>query len=68
MHNPRYRVRHEQDGTWTVYDVFTGMPAVIGRDKVSCKLNPEQADEIVGLMNMLDALRRNILHGPDTIH
>lgn len=64
MHNQRYSVKREQDGTWTVFDVFTGEPAVIGPDKLSSQLSPEEADEVVGLLNLLDAIRRNILEEP----
>ncbi len=69
MHNQRYSVKREQDGTWTVFDVFTGEPAVIGPDKLSSQLSPEEADEVVGLLNLLDAIRRDILEEPPpTIH
>ncbi|RVM26410.1 hypothetical protein CN130_26305 [Sinorhizobium meliloti] len=69
MHNQRYSVKREQDGTWTVFDVFTGEPAVIGPDKLSSQLSPEKADEVVGLLNLLDAIRRDILEEPPpTIH
>lgn len=68
MHHQRYSVKREQDGTWTVFDVFSGEPAVLGPDKISSQLSPEEAHEVVGLLNLLDALRRDILEPPPTIH
>ncbi|RVI36674.1 hypothetical protein CN202_01825 [Sinorhizobium meliloti] len=68
MHNQRYSVKREPDGTWTVFDVFSGEPAVLGPDRLSSQLSPEEANEVVGLLNLLDALRRDILEPPPTIH
>ncbi|MDW9638487.1 hypothetical protein CN074_25175 [Sinorhizobium medicae] len=68
MHHQRYSVKREQDGTWTVFDVFSGEPAVLGPDRLSSQLSPEEAHEVVGLLNLLDALRRDILEPPPTIH
>ncbi|MDW9519141.1 hypothetical protein GOB43_17915 [Sinorhizobium meliloti] len=68
MHHQRYSVKREQDGTWTVFDIVSGEPAVLGPDKISSQLSPEEAHEVVGLLNLLDALRRDILEPPPTIH
>ncbi|MER9657249.1 hypothetical protein NKJ26_27855 [Mesorhizobium sp. M0152] len=36
----RYDVRQEPDGTWTVFDVFTGLPAIVsGYPAVAMLLN-----------------------------
>ncbi len=29
MQENRYDFRKESDGTWTVFDIFTGMPALV---------------------------------------
>ncbi|MGH0328723.1 hypothetical protein [Sinorhizobium meliloti] len=68
MDNQRYSLKREQDGTWTVFDVLSGEPAVLGPDRLSSQLSPEEANEVVGLLNLLDALRRDILEPPPTIH
>ncbi|RVK95643.1 hypothetical protein CN150_14725 [Sinorhizobium meliloti] len=68
MDNQRYSLKREPDGTWTVFDVFSGEPAVLGPDRLSSQLSPEEGHEVVGLLNLLDALRRDILEPPPTIH
>jgi len=54
----RYDIRKEADETWTVIDVFTGLPVLIdGRSMV--KLEMEEADDIVDLLNLADKRRRS---------
>lgn len=50
MANPSYDLRQEKDRTWTVYDVFTGLPTVIhGLFTVDMSL-----EDAVGLVDHLN--------------
>ncbi|KAA3452739.1 hypothetical protein C7I87_00740 [Mesorhizobium sp. SARCC-RB16n] len=61
MAQQRYDLRKDPDGTWTVFDVFTGQPAMVeGRPAVG--LNMEWADDLVDLLNA-DDLKRRIARG-----
>ncbi len=53
----RYDIRREDDGTWTVFDVFTGLPAEVG-DELLFGLDMEEADDAVDLLNLADVRRR----------
>lgn len=69
MAQQRYDLRREADGTWTVFDMFTGRPAVVsGAVQVdeglqATGLELEEADDLVDLMNLQD-IRRRGLQGP----
>lgn len=53
----RYDVRQEPDESWTVFDVFTGLPAVYeGYQAVD--LDMEYADDLVELLNAVDLKQR----------
>ncbi|MER9328532.1 hypothetical protein [Mesorhizobium sp. M0488] len=53
----RYDLRKEADESWTVFDVFTGLPAVYeGYEAVD--LDWEYADDLVNLLNAEDLKRR----------
>jgi hypothetical protein len=54
MGQQRYDLRQEPDGTWTVFDVFTGQPAVIGETMLATGLCMEMADDLVDLLNARD--------------
>lgn len=58
MGEPRYDIRNEPHlGGWTVFDIFTGWPAVV--DGVAqTGLDMEQADDLVDLLNTLNVRRR----------
>lgn len=61
MAQQRYDIRKE-DGTWTVFDVFTGLPAYAqpgGLDGPAFGLDMEEADDLVDLLNEADRRRRN---------
>jgi hypothetical protein len=45
----RYDMRHEPEG-WTVYDIWTGWPAVIA-GVLQIELEMEDADDLVDLLN-----------------
>ncbi|WP_404926556.1 hypothetical protein [Mesorhizobium sp. ORM16] len=53
----RYDLKMDLDKTWTVFDVFTGLPVdawgvpAVGLDK-------DYADDLVALLNSLDLKRR----------
>ncbi len=58
MPENRYDLRQEPDGTWTVFDIFTGMPALVNEvEQVGLEL--EQADDLVDLLNLLYIRRRS---------
>ncbi|KSV61898.1 hypothetical protein [Ensifer adhaerens] len=58
MTENRYDLRKEPDGTWTVFDIFTGMPAQVN-DVEQIGLELEQADDLVDLLNLLYIRRRS---------
>ncbi len=56
----RFGVRVEGDGTWTVFDVFTGWPAdYLGRSLDG--LEEGVADSLCAVVNTLDKRRRGTL-------
>ncbi|WP_162771270.1 hypothetical protein [Rhizobiales bacterium] len=58
MTENRYDLRKESDDTWTVFDIFTGMPALVNEvEQVGLEL--EQADDLVDLLNLLYIRRRS---------
>ncbi|MEP9373301.1 hypothetical protein [Mesorhizobium sp. KR1-2] len=57
MTSKRYDVRKEADGTWTVFDIFTGQPAAVGTSVFNA-LSSDEAVDIVHLLNWFDAKRR----------
>ncbi|MDX1045497.1 hypothetical protein GOL40_19555 [Sinorhizobium medicae] len=57
MSENRYNLRQEDDGTWTVFDIFTGLPAEVN-DVAQVGLDMEQADDLVDLLNLLYIKRR----------
>ena len=57
MAQQRYDLRKEPNGTWTVFDVFTGLPAEVGPG-VLTGLTMKEADDLVDFLNTLDRRRR----------
>ncbi|TIN71381.1 MAG: hypothetical protein E5Y30_11900 [Mesorhizobium sp.] len=57
----RYDKRRDPDGTWTVFDVFTGQP-VSPDGWPAIGLNREYADDLVDLLNAED-LKRRVSYG-----
>jgi hypothetical protein len=55
----RYNMRKNQDDEfWTVYDIFTGLPAVVnGTGLHACEM--EEADDLVDLLNAEYIAKRN---------
>ena len=50
---PTYDMRQEDDGTWTVYTVATGLPAVVnGIPQVGKDM--DDADDLVDLLHRLE--------------
>jgi len=49
----RYDMRMERNGTWTVFDIATGQPALVN-DVEQVDLEMDQADDLVDLLNMID--------------
>ncbi|MDW9594574.1 hypothetical protein GOA63_20440 [Sinorhizobium meliloti] len=56
MSENRYNLRQEY-ATWTVFDIFTGLPAEVN-DVEQVGLEMEQADDLVDLLNLLYIKRR----------
>lgn len=50
----RYQVREEADETWTVFDVFTGQPAIVEGHPAVDLLDTEYAKELVDILNSAD--------------
>lgn len=53
----RYDMRKEIDGTWTVFDIFTALPAEINGVQIM-SLDIEEADDAIDLLNNLDIERQ----------
>ena len=53
----RYALREDHPGKWTVYDVFTGQPALYD-DSILDGMDIQDADEMAEILNLQDALRR----------
>jgi hypothetical protein len=53
----RYDVRKEDDGKWTVFDVFTGFPATID-DLEVIGFEANQASDLLDMLNAADLERR----------
>ncbi|MQW47730.1 hypothetical protein [Sinorhizobium meliloti] len=58
MSENRYDRRQDADGTWTVFDIFTGLPAEVNEVE-QVGLEMEQADDLVDLLNLLYIKRRS---------
>lgn len=56
----RYKKRKEEDGTWSVVDVFADIPAAINGVPL-IRLNPEEVVDLVDLLNAMDRTRRGKL-------
>lgn len=54
----RFDARKEKDGTWTVFDRFTGLPAEVNGTPL-VMLDIEEADDAIDLMNRLDLYPSN---------
>ncbi|PJO48973.1 hypothetical protein [Brucella pituitosa] len=59
MAENRYDLRKEDDGSWTVFDIFTGMPAEVNSIPQD-GLEMEQADDLVDLLNLQYIRRRTV--------
>ncbi|ESZ46079.1 hypothetical protein X731_16240 [Mesorhizobium sp. L2C054A000] len=58
----RYDVRREPNGTWTVFDVFTGLPTVVaGLPSVDLP-DMEYAEDLSAILNAND-LKKRVSHG-----
>ncbi|MER9953035.1 hypothetical protein [Mesorhizobium sp. M0047] len=49
----RYDARQESNETWTVFDLFTGLPAVFD-GYPAIDLDMEYADDLVDILNAID--------------
>jgi len=59
----RFNARKNEDGTeyWTVYDISTGLPAVVNGATLDA-LGMEEADDLVDLLNAQYARRGGTTH------
>ncbi|ESX81605.1 hypothetical protein X729_31785 [Mesorhizobium sp. L103C131B0] len=58
----RYDIRREPDGTWTVFDVFTGLPAIVAGHPSVDLPDMEYAEELAAILNA-DDLKQRLSHG-----
>jgi hypothetical protein len=58
MPDVRYTLRKTADGTWSVVDIFSDYPPEFG-DPIMIRMNKEEADDMVDLLNILDRQRRS---------
>jgi hypothetical protein len=63
---PRYVIAGEENGTWSVYDRLTNLPAVLDENML-VELTFDVADDMLEMMNAIDAEERkrglNAFHG-----
>ena len=50
--NTRYARRIEQNGTWTVFDIFTGHTAEVG-SRLTAGMQMSDAEEIMDVLNYI---------------
>jgi hypothetical protein len=50
--HPRYARRIEQNGTWTVFDLFTGHTAEVG-SRLTAGMQMSDAEEIMDVLNYI---------------
>lgn len=50
--NRRYNRRVEQNGTWTVFDIFSGFPAEVG-SRQTTGMQSRDAEEMVLILNRM---------------
>ncbi|KAA3447820.1 hypothetical protein C7I87_24845 [Mesorhizobium sp. SARCC-RB16n] len=53
----RYALRMEHPHSWTIFDVFTGEPAVV-KQRIMVGMDTRDADAMVVQMNVRDIKRR----------
>ncbi|PJR08444.1 hypothetical protein CEJ86_32985 [Sinorhizobium meliloti] len=60
MITKRYDLRREVGGSWTVFDVFTGLPLIDPENEtmLAIGLSVEKAEKVLDLMNFADCMRR----------
>jgi hypothetical protein len=56
MYHQRYDLREELDGSWTVFDIFTGVAAEIF-DEPMIGLAIDEADDVIEILNHVDRER-----------
>jgi hypothetical protein len=64
MRRRRYRIRLELDTTWTVFDVFTGLPVAAGDEGAASGYTSGEAEDVAYLMNINDAIKRGVIKWP----
>ncbi|PSH57986.1 hypothetical protein CU100_09950 [Phyllobacterium endophyticum] len=57
MAEKKYEPRQQLDGKWAIYDVSTGLPAVVN-GFFTIDMPPEQAEDLSNLLNSTDAKHR----------
>jgi len=50
---PRYALLGEENGTWSVYDRITGLPAILDEEML-VEMTFDQADNMLELMNRIE--------------
>jgi hypothetical protein len=54
----RYDIRQDDEG-WTVYDIFTGLPALV-QDVPQTGLDMEDADDLADLLSLAERKHRGL--------
>ncbi|RVI60210.1 hypothetical protein CN189_23225 [Sinorhizobium meliloti] len=54
-------MRREVGGSWTVFDVFTGLPAIHPERMLASGLFAEEAGDVLDLLNFADCIRLGVL-------
>lgn len=52
----QYQVRKETDGTWTVFNIFTGWPVIMVEREMT-GMKQKDADELAEMLNGLSTKR-----------
>ncbi|WP_457583506.1 hypothetical protein [Ensifer canadensis] len=60
MATQRYDLKVEANNVWTVIDVFTGQP-VVWDGYLMSNLPRDEADDLLDILNLKDAMRRGII-------
>ncbi|SHI79596.1 hypothetical protein SAMN02745911_1193 [Aureimonas altamirensis DSM 21988] len=58
MVDNRYTMRKEEDGTWSVVDIFANIPVTL-KGIPMVRLHMQEADDLVDLFNAMDRKRRS---------
>lgn len=68
MSENRYNLRQEDDGTWTVFDIFTGLPAEVNEvEQVALHQAAKWAGALTGHLRLPPACRPHLEIGAEQL-